>query len=228
MRNEATQLREVSAANKPFGRGPRSAAPTRDTAEPALPGRWCRPLEGEAAKPLRGCSIFRVAQGTAKRHGRGSPFLWLLSFGEAKESNSAAGPKPGLSPEKKKQPATQTQQQNPFFAYFLPAKLKKVTRPPGRDPACHRRKTQPANQTQQQNPFFAYFLPAKPKESKSPTGASPSHYCKWLYGPYPASSIYRPLAKRSIVNPAFRGCGWSCAMVWAKHQPDAGVALKPP
>ena len=26
----------------------------------------------------------------------GSPFLWLLSFGEAKESNSAAGPNPGL------------------------------------------------------------------------------------------------------------------------------------
>ena len=26
--------------------GKRSAAPTRDTAEPALPGRWCRPLEG--------------------------------------------------------------------------------------------------------------------------------------------------------------------------------------
>ena len=29
----------------PFS-GKRSAAPTRDTAEPALPGRWCRPLEG--------------------------------------------------------------------------------------------------------------------------------------------------------------------------------------
>jgi hypothetical protein len=25
----------------------------------------------------------------------GSPFLWLLSFGEAKESSSASGPKPG-------------------------------------------------------------------------------------------------------------------------------------
>ena len=29
----------------PFS-GKRSAARTRDTAEPALPGRWCRPLEG--------------------------------------------------------------------------------------------------------------------------------------------------------------------------------------
>ena len=191
-----------------------------------MPGRWCRPLEGEAAKPLRGCSIFRVAQGTAKRHGRGSPFLWLLSFGEAKESNSAAGPKPGLSPEKNtaSQPNTATK---PFLWLLSFGEAKKVTRPPGRDPACPRRKTKPAQPTPQKN-FFAYFLPAKPKESKSPTGASPSHYCKWLYGPYPASSIYRPLAKRSIVNPAFRGCGWSCAMVWAKHQPDAGVALKPP
>ena len=40
--------REVSEANEQPGRGKRSAAPTRDTAEPAPPGRWCRPLEGLA------------------------------------------------------------------------------------------------------------------------------------------------------------------------------------
>ena len=34
-----------------------------------------------------------------------------------------------------------------FFAYFLLAKQKKVSRPPGRDPACHRSTTQPAQQT---------------------------------------------------------------------------------
>ena len=28
---------------------------TRATAEPALPGRWWRPLEGEAPQALRGC-----------------------------------------------------------------------------------------------------------------------------------------------------------------------------
>jgi hypothetical protein len=28
--------------------------------------------------------------------GSGSPFLWFVSFGEAKEMNSAAGPRPGL------------------------------------------------------------------------------------------------------------------------------------
>jgi hypothetical protein len=27
--------------------------------------------------------------------GSGSPFLWFVSFGEAKETNSAAGPRPG-------------------------------------------------------------------------------------------------------------------------------------
>ena len=59
-----------------------------------------------------------------------------------------------------------------FFGYFLLAKQKKVTRPPGRDPACHRSEVTAANQTPQ-NPFFAYFLSAKPKESKSPAGARP-------------------------------------------------------
>ena len=28
--------------------------------------------------------------------------------------------------------------------------------------------------------------------------------------------------------PELSSCGASLAMVWAKHQPDAGVALKPP
>ncbi len=32
-----------------------------------------------------------------------------------------------------------------FFAYFLLAKQKKVSRPPGRDPACHERRTTPSN-----------------------------------------------------------------------------------
>ena len=77
--------REVSEANKPLVRGQRSAAPTKGTAQPALPGRWCRPLEGEAAKPLRECSIFRVAQGTAKRHGRGSLFFGYFFFGFAEK-----------------------------------------------------------------------------------------------------------------------------------------------
>ena len=32
------------------------------------------------------------------------------------------------------------------FAYFSLAKQRKVSRPPGRDPACHRSKTKPASQ----------------------------------------------------------------------------------
>ena len=38
----------------------------------------------------------------------------------------------------------------------------------------------------------------------------------------------RPWQKRSRVKAAFSAWGASLAMVWAKHQPEAGVALKPP
>ena len=38
-----------------------------------------------------------------------------------------------------------------FFGYFLLAKQQKETRPPGRDPACHRRKVTAANQTPQKS-----------------------------------------------------------------------------
>ncbi|TAJ66620.1 MAG: hypothetical protein EPO53_06040, partial [Variovorax sp.] len=37
----------------------------------------------------------------------GSPFLWLLSFGEAKESDSPAGARPGQQPQQKLTPARQ-------------------------------------------------------------------------------------------------------------------------
>ena len=43
-----------------------------------------------------------------------------------------------------------------------------------------------------------------------------------------ASSISRPVRKRSSVNGALIGCGLSLAMVWAKTWPEPGVALKPP
>ncbi|UMT89210.1 hypothetical protein FRC90_14790 [Paracidovorax citrulli] len=36
--------------------------------------------------------------GRTGSHPTGSPFLWLLSFGEAKESNSPAGARPGPRP----------------------------------------------------------------------------------------------------------------------------------
>ena len=43
-----------------------------------------------------------------------------------------------------------------------------------------------------------------------------------------ASSISRPVRKRSSVNGALIGCGLSLAMVCAKTWPEPGVALKPP
>ncbi len=43
-----------------------------------------------------------------------------------------------------------------------------------------------------------------------------------------ASSIRRPVRKRSMVKGALIGCGSSLAMVWAKTWPEPGVALKPP
>ena len=43
-----------------------------------------------------------------------------------------------------------------------------------------------------------------------------------------ASSMRRPVRKRSMVKGALIGCGSSLAMVWAKTWPEPGVALKPP
>ncbi len=43
-----------------------------------------------------------------------------------------------------------------------------------------------------------------------------------------ASSISRPVRKRSSVNGALIACGSSRAMVWAKTCPEPGVALNPP
>ncbi|QDL36659.1 HemK/PrmC family methyltransferase [Rhodoferax sediminis] len=51
-------LDEVSVQSKPM------LPDARDTAEPALPGRWYRPLEGEAPQALRGCFISVIDLGT--------------------------------------------------------------------------------------------------------------------------------------------------------------------
>ena len=50
----------------------------------------------------------------------------------------------------------------------------------------------------------------------------------WVGRPTPFSSISAPRAKRSSRKRAAVGCGSLCAIRCAKHQPDAGVALKPP
>ena len=59
-------------------------------------------------------------------------------------------------------------------------------------------------------------------------GAMNEHQCNSGDGPTPFSSITRPWSNRCRVKAALSSCGSSRAMVWAKHQPEAGVALKPP
>ena len=61
-----------------------------------------------------------------------------------------------------------------FFGYFFLATQKKVTRLPGRNPACPRRAVNPATQTPQQNPFFAYFLSATQKKVTRLPGRNPA------------------------------------------------------
>ena len=51
---------------------------------------------------------------------------------------------------------------------------------------------------------------------------------QWATAAAAASSISRPVRKRSSVNGALIGCGLSLAMVCAKTWPEPGVALKPP
>src|SRR5262249_57889578 len=59
-------------------------------------------------------------------------------------------------------------------------------------------------------------------------GTGNAHQCRFGCAPAPRSSIRRQLAKRSRRYAAATGCGSSRAMRCAKHQPEAGVALKPP
>ena len=46
--------------------------------------------------------------------------------------------------------------------------------------------------------------------------------------PWPLSSMTMPRWNRSSVKGALSSCGVFLAIVQAKHQPEAGVALKPP
>src|SRR5690606_36988267 len=52
--------------------------------------------------------------------------------------------------------------------------------------------------------------------------------CRLGTAPRPPSSMTWPVAKRSRRKPLLSGWGLPVAMVWAKHQPEAGVALNPP
>ena len=103
--------RDVSAANKPFGRGPRSGRAER---YPPPLGR----AEQRSSVRIKTLALFERSE--------------FASVPNA--ASSARNPKG-------------TDVARLFFGYFFLATQKKVTRPPGRDPASHRRKTTPATQT---------------------------------------------------------------------------------
>ena len=121
------QPREVSAANEPLVRGKRSAAPTRDTAETGFAGPLVSSPVGESGEAdSGGCSVLgeaslqvprtlRVAQGTAKRHGRGSLFFGYFFLALLKKSNSPAGARPGLLPERSKPSPTNKEKHKNFL-----------------------------------------------------------------------------------------------------------------
>ena len=111
--------RDCKQPNSPAREGPSASKATRDTPqsackvsaanEHAVPGPRSPAMETVPSSAAAGGSglalfercVFRQTPPDASSAGNpqgtvsGSPFLWVLSFGEAKESTSAAGPKPG-------------------------------------------------------------------------------------------------------------------------------------
>ena len=113
--------REVSAANEPFGRSSRSGR--------AIRAKFAKRTSREVSPPL----------GRAEQ--RSSVRIKTLALFERSEFASV----PNAASSARNPKGTDVARL--FFGYFFLAKQKKVTRPPGRDPASHRRKTTPANQT---------------------------------------------------------------------------------
>ncbi len=84
--------------NSPARNGPSASKARRDTTQPA-----CKVSASERARDIRfpdprtpAMETVPSSAGNPQGTVSGSPFLWVLSFGEAKESTSAAGPRPGL------------------------------------------------------------------------------------------------------------------------------------
>ena len=83
---------KVSAANAHVVSGPRSPAMETVPSSAAAGGSGLALFErSEFSQTPPDASSAGNPQGTVS----GSPFLWFVSFGEAKEMNSAAGPRPG-------------------------------------------------------------------------------------------------------------------------------------
>ena len=105
-------LREVSAANEPFGRSSRSGRAVR---YPPPLGR----AEQRSSVRMKALALFERSE-----------------FASAPNAASSARDR-----------VSGTDVARLFFGYFFLATQKKVTRPPGRDPACHRSKVTAAQQT---------------------------------------------------------------------------------
>ena len=128
MRNEATPaLRDVSAANKPFGRSSRSGRAVWYSKPPL--GR----AEQRSSVRIKTLALFERSE--------------FASVPNA--ASSARNPKG-------------TDVARLFFGYFFLATQKKVTRPPGRDPASHRSEKKQATQTPSLLTKARHAVPLRP------------------------------------------------------------------
>ena len=138
--------RKVSEANKQPGRGERSERAVQHT-----------------RGPRSGRAVWYSKPPLGRAEQRSSVRIKTLALSERSEfasvPNAASSARDRVSG---------TDVARLFFAYFLLAKQKKVSRPPGRDPASPRSEEKQAQQTPQKQTFFAYLLSPKPKKSKSP------------------------------------------------------------
>ena len=124
--------REVSAANKPFGRSSRSGRAER---YPPPLGR----AEQRSSVRMKALALFERSE--------------FASVPNA--ASSARNPKG-------------TDVARLFFGYFFLAKQKKVTRPPGRDPASHRSEKKQATQTPSLLTKARHAVPLQPPSSPLP------------------------------------------------------------
>ena len=119
--------REVSAANKPFGRSSRSGRAER---YPPPLGR----AEQRSSVRIKTLALFERSE-------------------FASVPNAASSARDRVSG---------TDVARLFFGYFFLAKQKKVTRLPGRNPACHRSDKHPANQHHPSSPRARHAVPLRP------------------------------------------------------------------
>ena len=225
--------REVSEANKPFGRSSRSG----------------RAIRAKFAKRTSHSGEVREADEPFGRSSRSeqairAKFAKRTSHsGEVREADEPCGIPPPLGRAEQRSsvriktlalfersefasvPNAASSARNPkgtdvarlFFGYFFLAKQKKVTRPPGRDPACHRSTTKPAQQTPSlRTPGQPQGLPLRPHCSQGhgtpcPYDLTPHSYDLTPHSSLltPHSSLLRPHSSPSPLTPHNPPCFFS-------------------